>query len=172
MYAWVFQVASFLQISPPKLGMHFSSPHTRYLSLPFHLVRNANHEAPQFVLFSTLLLLSPCQVKYVPQCHVLPSVWQTRFHTHLKLQTKLCCVFWSSHSEVRNETKCSGPDGSSHLPKLFWSQEICCDLCAKFPTVSKDLLAVVILWFCPAFCSRDMSCNCVFLPFTFVLNSN
>ena len=31
-----FQVASFFQVSPPKPRMHFSSPHTCYISSPSH----------------------------------------------------------------------------------------------------------------------------------------
>jgi hypothetical protein len=34
-YAWVFQMVSFLQVSPPKSCMHLSFPHTCYMLRPF-----------------------------------------------------------------------------------------------------------------------------------------
>ena len=38
-YAWVFQVASFPQVSPQKPRIRLSSPHTRYIPNPSHSSR-------------------------------------------------------------------------------------------------------------------------------------
>jgi hypothetical protein len=68
-YAWVFQVVSFRLVSSLKSCMQISSPpfvlHTPPISVfliwspEWYLVRSTEHEAPCYVVFSTLLLPHP-----------------------------------------------------------------------------------------------------------------
>jgi hypothetical protein len=65
-YAWVFQVVSFPQVSPLKPCMHLSSPpyvpHVLPISVfltsspEWYLVRSTEHKAPRYAVFSTRLL--------------------------------------------------------------------------------------------------------------------
>ena len=68
-YAWVFQMVSYLQISPPKHCMHVCSYpyllHAPPISffvirlLEYYLFRSINHEAPHYVFLSTPFLSRP-----------------------------------------------------------------------------------------------------------------
>ena len=99
-YAWVFQVVSFPQVSPPKPYIRLSSP--PYLvhapPIPFfsiwspeqYWVRITDH----YVVFSTPLLprLSQAHIfswtpySQTPLAYVPPSMYVTKFHTHTKQQ--------------------------------------------------------------------------------------
>jgi hypothetical protein len=62
----VFQVVSFLQVSPLKPRMHLSphvlrAPPTSFLSIwspEYKLLRSTHHKAPRYVVFSALLYLT------------------------------------------------------------------------------------------------------------------
>ena len=71
-YDWVFQVVSFLQVSPPNPCMHLSSlPYVLHaLTISFflvwsteYLVRSTEHEFPRYVFFSTPLLPRPSKAQ-------------------------------------------------------------------------------------------------------------
>jgi len=86
-YAWVSQVVSFLQISPPKPCTHLSSPHTRYMphpshSSPFHIPKNIWWAVQTIKLFIMQLppltcYLVPPRPKYSPQHQILKHPQRT-----------------------------------------------------------------------------------------------
>ena len=105
-YAWAFQMFSFLQVSPPKPCIRLSSPHTCYM--PSHQIflglntRTIFDEqyrslSPSLCIFLhypvTTSLLGP-NILTTPYSQTLStyvplSMWATKFHTHTKQQAKL-----------------------------------------------------------------------------------
>jgi len=101
-YAWVFHVVSFPQVSPPIFCMHLPSPpyvpHSTPLSFftiwppEQHVVSSTDQSAPHYVVFSTPLLhrhslaqiFSSTPYYQTPSAYVPPSMWATKFHTHTK----------------------------------------------------------------------------------------
>jgi hypothetical protein len=84
----VVLMAHFLQIFLPKLCMHF--PLMR-ATCPAHLTSPSLLPLPpsQFKIFPS----APCL--RIPTIFVFPLMWDTKLHTHTKLQAKLqFCIFW------------------------------------------------------------------------------
>jgi hypothetical protein len=87
--------------------MHLSSPPYVPHVLPISvfliwsfekfLVRSTDHKVPRYAVFSTRLLPSPSYAQISssapysrkPSAYIPPSVWATKFHTHVKQQAIL-----------------------------------------------------------------------------------
>ena len=123
-----------IQIMNP-LSMYFSSVSCWSLSdRPEYLIQHPVLEHPQ-PLF------------------VLPAVWETRFHTHMKQKAKL---------NVYGATKDCRSTGSSRSSKLFWSQEITFDVLlsfanthSKFPKLTEESRRHVVILSCILFVGRQ-----------------
>ena len=98
-YAWVFQMVCFCQVSSPEPCMHLCSSLFVPLALiwsPKQYLMRSTHEAPQYAFFSSHLLLPPspkyrslspvfehCQPVFVP------SILETKFHTYTQQEAVL-----------------------------------------------------------------------------------
>ena len=113
-----------------------------------------------------------------PLSHVLPSVWETKFHTHVQLQeTFLFCTFKSLYFGIANwKTKYSAPNDKSNMLlnssyTQFWNI-IFVPKYYNFATLPKILFYIFVYWFCPAFCARDINTDLDFSSFTSCSNDN
>jgi hypothetical protein len=63
----------------------------------WYLVRSTEHKAPCYAVFSTPLLPRPSEVQisssascsWKPSAYIPPSMWATKFHTHIKQPARL-----------------------------------------------------------------------------------
>jgi hypothetical protein len=107
-------VVYFLQLSPLKFCIHFSSPHTCHIPHPSHATRcNCSGDIWLTVKFTKFLTMQfspaschflPLSRKYLPQhpvlsrtpsACVLPLMSETRFHIHTKSCDVHLLVFFS-----------------------------------------------------------------------------
>jgi hypothetical protein len=121
---------SFPQVSSPETCVHLSCPSNvphgspnPFFSILLpeqYLVRNTNHKALRYVVFSTTLLsrLSEAQIfssapySRIPSAYVPPSIWKTKLHTHTKQLDKLqFCIYYLLYFWIANwKTKHSTPN--------------------------------------------------------------
>jgi hypothetical protein len=114
-----------------------------------------------------------------PSVHVLPLMWETKFHTHAKQLAELCfCIFLyiltftfldSTWEEKRlNRIVAVLPELSLLLFFLcmqFWSVSVVPKY-LNFAIPSKGLFAIFMLYLCPAFLQCDINIYLVFPGFT------
>ena len=106
----IFQVVSFPRVSPLKSCMHLSpSPYALH-ALPIavfltwsseYLVRNREHKAPRYVVFSTPLLphhswaqiSSSAPYSRKSSAYIPLSMWATKLHNHIKNRKDYSSVY-------------------------------------------------------------------------------
>ena len=75
--------------------------HSHYMTHLFHLhwsnyinIMNSYNNKPHSIIFCVLLLLNPSTGRNSnsPSKHVIPSMWQVTFYTHIKW--KECLIYW------------------------------------------------------------------------------
>ena len=104
-YAWVFQVVSFPQVSPPKPYIHLCSPHTCYLPRPPH---SSRFDRPNNIGRGVQIPFLGDNVLRVPRGSWLPVWWISHAQGHDKhlgyiqfisllliLELRMVCFVWA-----------------------------------------------------------------------------
>ena len=118
-YVWVFQVFSFLYISPLNACTHLSGPHTYYMPLPslssrFDRPNNTGWEAhimelPIMQFYTLPSYLVPLRSKYSPQPTFLPQCSDQDSHPYITTSniTLYTIIFTFLDSKLDNKRLCT-----------------------------------------------------------------
>ena len=129
-YAWIFQVVSFSQVSRRKTSVHLSSSHTCYMPRPSHSSRfyhpnniwwrvqiikflNCDFLHSPVPCLSYAKIFSSAPYSKTTTGYVSPSMWVTKFHTHTQLQAQfflyILIFIWVANWKIKyfapNENK-------------------------------------------------------------------
>jgi len=106
---------SFFQVSPPKLCIHLTTPHTCYMPTPSHssnlITQNKIWWRIQIIKLTCSFLHSCYLIPLRPKCHPQnpqpTSMWVTKFCTHKKQHAKLqfCIILIFIFLESKLEDK-------------------------------------------------------------------
>jgi hypothetical protein len=110
--------------------------------------------------------------------YVSPSMWAAKFCTHKNIRHNYSpCILilyfyiskWNTEDSAPNKASSSRVQSALNFYLLmqFWFVMFV----SKCSTISKDLLSVFIMWFCPAFFPRDITIYIVCPAFTSRLTS-
>jgi len=168
-YAYICQVVSFLRDSPPN-SVNILLLHACNLPCPSDPPLFVHHNNIQRVVQAVMLLIMqssrashyvlPLRYKHLLwhcsqtlSSSTLPIIWENKFHTHTKQHVNIFSYFSQVMGEKTSELNCikhplNTPFGSSYMQLLFVSFIL---IYLNPATFSQDVLAILMLWFCPAF---------------------